>query len=248
MRSSPSLQRIHDTLDLLVNATQHSPRAIALVGAGSVGTDFSRLDKYSDIDFFLIVEDGFSSDYINDNSWFGESLPIVFSFRDTKHGNKALLDNGVFLEFAIFTETELALYGIQGLRTIWCKPGFSLPDFSASQPPARELSYYVDQALSNLYIGVLRLRRGERLAALVMIERFALTNLLTAYRVKHNLEIEDSFNIERRAEKSLAIDFARLNQGYERLELSLEEMLTFAERNFEVNQQIAQAIRDLLIP
>ena len=205
------------------------------------------MDQYSDIDFFLIVEDGFSFDYINNNSWFGESLPIVFSFRDTDHGNKALLANGVFLEFAIFTEAELALYGIPGLRTIWGKPGFSLPDFSVSQPPVRELSYYVNQALSNLFVGALRLRRGERLAALTMIEHYALNNLLSAYRVKNKLKIEDPFNIERRAERALNINFVNLIQGYEKIELSLEEILKFAESNFEVNQEIAQATRDLLI-
>jgi len=246
MNAGRNLQIVQETIETLSNAARNSPHAIAFIGAGSAGAEIARMDQYSDIDFFLIVEDGFSSGFINDNSWFGQDLPIVFAFRDTDHGNKALLENGVFLEFAIFTQAELTQNGIPGLRTIWSKNGFSLPDLSAKQPLVREVSYYVDQALSNLLVGALRLRRGERLAALAMIERYALTNLLTAYRVKNNLEIQDPFNIERRAEQALGVDFAGLVQGYERLEGSLEKILAFAEENFEVNESIAQSIRELL--
>jgi len=246
MNAGRNLQIVQETLEILSKAARNSPHAIALIGAGSAGAEIARMDQYSDIDFFLIVEDGFSSGFINDNSWFGRDLPIVFAFRDTDHGNKALLENGVFLEFAIFTQAELAQNGIPGLRTIWSKSGFSLPDLSTKQPTVREVSYYVDQALSNLLVGALRLRRGERLAALAMIERYALTNLLTAYRMKNNLEIQDPFNIERRAEQALRVDFTALVQGYERLEGSLEKILAFAEENFEVNESIAQSIRELL--
>jgi hypothetical protein len=246
MNAGRNLQIVQETLEILSNAARNSPHAIALVGAGSAGTEIARMDQYSDIDFFLIVEDGFSTGFINDNSWFGRDLPIAFAFRDTDHGNKALLENGVFLEFAVFTQAELAQNGIPGLRTIWSKSGFSLPDLSAKQPVVREISYYVDQALSNLLVGGLRLRRGERLAALAMIERYALNNLLTAYRVKNNLEIQDPFNIERRAEQALGVDFTALVQGYEKLEHSLIKILAFAEENFEVNASMALSIRELL--
>lgn len=246
MDAQAKLQRVQDTLELLATSAANSPNTIAFIGAGSAGAAISRMDQYSDIDFFLIVEDGFSSHFINNNSWFGDYLPIVFEFRDTEHGNKVLLENGVFLEFAIFTLAELAQNGIPGLQTIWSKSGFVLPDLSSKVPQIRELSYYVDQALSNLLVGALRLRRGERLAALAMIERYAINNLLTAYRVKNNLKIEDPFNIERRAEQALGVDIAPLVQGYERLERSLEQILAFAENNFEVNSSIAQNIRALM--
>jgi hypothetical protein len=246
MNTSPKLQRLQETLAFLSVAARNSPNVIALIGAGSTGAEFVRMDQYSDIDFFLIVEDGFSSGYISDNTWLGQDLPIVFAFRDTKHGNKVLLENGVFLEFAIFTEVELAQYGIPGLRIIWSRGAFSLPELSEKQPLVRELSYYVDQALSNLLVGALRLKRGERLAALAMAERYALTNLLTAYRMKNNLAIEDPFNIERRAEVALGIEFAPMAQGYEKVDLSIENLLGFAESNFEINDSIARAIRETL--
>jgi lincosamide nucleotidyltransferase len=246
MTSEPSLQRLQETLVVLEKAAREAPNAIALVGAGSAGSEISRMDQFSDIDFFLIVEEGFSSRYINDNSWFEKHLPIVFSFRDTEHGNKALLENGVFIEFAIFTNAELTKNGIPGLRTIWSRSEFNLPDFSHKISPLREISYYVDQALSNLLVGALRLRRGERLAALSMIEHHALKNLLVAYRLKNEIVMQDPFNIERRAEQSLRIDLPQLVQGYERLEISLEKILSFSESNFEVNFSIAQGIRNLM--
>jgi len=97
MNAKRNLQIVQETLEILSKAAKSSPHAIALIGAGSAGAEIARMDQYSDIDFFLIVEDGFSSGFINDNSWFGRDLPIVFAFRDTDHGNKALLENGVFL-------------------------------------------------------------------------------------------------------------------------------------------------------
>jgi hypothetical protein len=245
MISKPSLHLLQETLDLLSRAAKDSIHSIALIGAGSAGAEISRMDEFSDIDFFLIVEDGHSKDFINDNSWFGKYIPIVFSFRDTEHGNKALLSNGVFLEFAIFTQAELAQNGIPGLRTIWSKNGFVLPDLSSKVPQERDVSYFVDQGLSNLLVGALRLRRGERLAALAMIERYALANFLSAYRIKNGLKAEDYFNIERRAEASLKIDFSPFIQGYKNLEYSLTEILNFAESNFEVNRDIVEAIRNL---
>jgi lincosamide nucleotidyltransferase B/F len=246
MSTTPKLQTIKETIEILTIAARNAPHTIALIGAGSAGVEIARMDQYSDIDFFLVVDEGFSSGFINDNGWIGRELPIVFSFRDTAHGNKVLLENGVFLEFAVFTEAELAQYGIPGLRTIWSKPNFSLPDLSENKPPERDLSYYVDQALSNLLVGALRLRRGERLAALAMVERNALSNLLTAHRVKYNLGIEDPFNIERRAEEALGVQIAPLAQGYEKVEHSLENILNFAERNFEVNASIGRSIRETL--
>jgi lincosamide nucleotidyltransferase len=247
VNSNPSLQVIQETISLLAEAAQSATNTIALVGAGSAGVELSRMDQYSDIDFFLIVEDGCSANFIDENTWFEKYLPVNFWFRDTAHGNKALLANGVFLEFAVFTEAELAQYGIPGLRVIWSKEGFKLPEIPTIQPEERELSYYVDQALSNLYVGALRLRRGERLAALSMIERSALTNLLTAYRIKNKLVIQDPFNIERRAEGNFDVDFGKLIRGYDLLEKSLVGILAFAEENFEVNTSIVQATRNLLI-
>lgn len=248
MNTQPGIALLQETLAALSISAEKSPHAIALIGAGSAGSEISRMDQYSDIDFFLIVEDGFSQAFIDDNSWFGRELPIVFAFRDTEHGNKVLLENGVFLEFAVFTKAELALYGIPGLRIIWSKPDFVLPDLSAKAPIHRELSYYVDQALSNLLVGVLRLRRGEKLAALAMIERYALNNLLTAFRLKYDLKIADPFNIERRAELLLKVDLAPFLQGYEKLEDSVSQILAFAKREFEVNTAIICKIEDLLNP
>lgn len=246
MNSDSSLETIRETLITLGKIAEKTPHAIALLGAGSAGAEFSRMDQYSDIDFFLIVEDGHSVPLISDNSWFGNTLPIAFAFRDTDHGNKALLENGVFLEFAIFTESELAQFGIPGLRVIWASDDFELPLLENKTPELREISYYLDQALSNLYIGALRLRRGERLAALSMIERSALTNLLVAYRLKNGIPVEDPFNIDRRAEKSFSLEFNKFLQGYEKLEGSLEEILKFAERQLSVNERIAKEIRKVI--
>ena len=54
MKTQLLLQR----LDEIGGSLAQSGHALALLGLGSVGEELHRLDQYSDIDFFVIVDPG----------------------------------------------------------------------------------------------------------------------------------------------------------------------------------------------
>jgi hypothetical protein len=51
-------QRLLQRLDDLAVAARERGGVFAVLGLGSVGTDLARLDDHSDLDFFVIVDDG----------------------------------------------------------------------------------------------------------------------------------------------------------------------------------------------
>jgi hypothetical protein len=75
--------------------------AVALLGVGSVGRDLERLDDHSDLDFFVIVEDGAKPRYLESIDWLEELHPVVFGFENSVDGRKALFADGLFAEYAI---------------------------------------------------------------------------------------------------------------------------------------------------
>ena len=104
----------------------HSNRAVALIGLGSVGIEVDRLDKFSDLDFFAIVESDYKAEFIEHLDWLGSICPIAYSFRNTPDGHKLLFLDGVFCEFAVFEERELPEIPFAPGRIIWRKQG--VPD------------------------------------------------------------------------------------------------------------------------
>ena len=101
-----------------------------------------------------------------------------------------------------------------------------------------------------MYVGLSRLRRGERLAAARAIQRDALAAVLG---LAQTLEPErglgrDPFAWERRFEArrpELARELPSFMQGYERSAASALAMLGFLERHWDVNAVMAAAIREL---
>jgi hypothetical protein len=60
-----------------------------LLALGSAGLERQRLDRYSDLDFFVIVAQGYKVHYIESLDWLAD-------------GHKALMTDGIFCEFAVF--------------------------------------------------------------------------------------------------------------------------------------------------
>ena len=111
-------------------------KAVALIGLGSVGVEVDRLDEFSDLDFFTIVEAGFKGEFLEDLGWLGSICPIAYCFRNTPDGHKLFFEDGVFCEFAVFEEAELVHIPFAPGRIIWKKPGAS--DVSRSTSPDAE--------------------------------------------------------------------------------------------------------------
>ena len=73
----------------IIQRNQHKEEVLAFIGLGSMH-DLSRLDAYSDIDFFIIVKSqGDKKNYMEDISWL-DVHPIIFSYIETRDGLKVI--------------------------------------------------------------------------------------------------------------------------------------------------------------
>lgn len=213
-------------LDAVGVALRDSGHALALIGLGSVGLERARLDRYSDLDFFAIVEPGHKLRYLDDLDWLNAAHPVAWHFRNTVDGHKALMADGVFCEFAVFEPQELAAIPFAPGRIVWRR---SDVDPAIAQPrtglPGRELpaeAWLVGEALSLLYVGLQRWRRGEKLSAARLIQVHAVDRLieLDELRARQRGEAADGadpFGRERRVEQRsprLAAQLATVMPGY----------------------------------
>jgi hypothetical protein len=94
-------------------------------GIGLGGLEVDRLDDFSDLDFFVLVEPGFKQHFFTDLSWLSSICPIAYSFANTSDGYKLLFADGVFCEFAIFEPQELENATYSPGRVIWKRPQVS---------------------------------------------------------------------------------------------------------------------------
>lgn len=249
MPPTPSL--LLDRLDQIAASLSRRPTARALIGLGSVGIERERLDEYSDLDFFAIVQAGSKPGYLADLSWLSDVAPVAYAFRNTVDGYKVLYADGVFCEFAVFDEDELASAAFSPGRVIWKAEGvpdsIALPQRSpqTQTPPATE--WLLGEALTNLYVGLGRERRGEKLSALRFIQGHAVDRIVElAERVEAvNPAAADTFDRNRRVEgriPALAEVLPSMVQGYTRNCESALAALGYLERHFEVNPALKAAI------
>ena len=101
-------ERLLKRLDDIGRSLAGRPDSLALIGLGSVGRELERLDDYSDLDFFVIVESDRKAGYIADLSWLAAAHPLAFAFRNSDDGHKFLFADGIYGEMAIFGPDELA--------------------------------------------------------------------------------------------------------------------------------------------
>lgn len=244
--------RLLDRLDAIGAALAASGDALALLALGSVGVEQDRLDEYSDLDFFAIVKAGHKPRYMADLNWL--AAPIAYAFQNTVDGYKVLYEDGIFVEMAIFEPHELAAIPYAAGRIVWQAANtgdLDLTPRTASAPPEDQpLEWRIGEALTNLYVGLGRYHRGEKLSAARFIQQYAVDNIL---RLAPLIEAEqpahtDPFNAERRFEQRYPITAAHLSrfvQGYDRSVESAREILAWLEAHFEVNAAMRDAILSL---
>jgi len=244
-------------LEDIAVALQRSGHAQALLALGSVGLERDRLDRYSDLDFFVIVDAGHKARYIDNLDWLEAAHPLAWHFRNTVDGHKALSRDGIFCEFAIFEPQELAAIPFAPGRVVWRRadveesiaiprrplPGAQLPDES----------WIVGEALSCLYVGLQRWHRGERLSAARMVQGHALDRLveLDALRLANSSSSVsvDPFSRERRLEQrqpDLARELPQLVPGYSHTpRAALAILAALARRGASLDPSMQERIRTL---
>jgi hypothetical protein len=212
-------------LEAIGVALRDSEHALALLALGSVGLDVHRLDQYSDLDFFVIVQPGHKSRYIDQLDWLAKAHPLAWHFRNTVDGHKALMTDGIFCEFAVFEPQELDRIPFAPGRIVWRHAGvpdsIAVPRRPLPDPRLPDEAWIVGEALSCLLVGLQRWHRGEKLAAARMVQGHAVDRLIELDALRTLAEgappAADPFSRERRLEQRqprLAAELPDVVAGY----------------------------------
>lgn len=225
--------------------------ALALIALGSIGVDMGRLDQFSDLDFFVIVKPGSKPKYLEDLSWLTNIAPVAYYFANTPDGYKLLYEDGVFCEFAVFAEDELTNAVFAPGRIVWKAEGvdeaIQVPKHPPTKPPQQSTEWLIGEALTNLYVGLQRDHRGEKLSAMRFIQSYAVDRIL---ELSEGIErptstIRDQFSLERRYElrfPGIAALLPEFLQGYEKNRESALAVLSFLDKHFEINVPMKRAV------
>lgn len=246
-------QKLLQRLDAIAQSFSQTEGALALLAMGSSGIDRDRLDRYSDLDFFAVVSPGYKNSFIDNLDWLAGVHPFGFSFKNTDSGYKLLYADGIFCEMAVFEVDELARIPKPAAKVIWAVDSFD-PELTrpvGERPHKRDAGFLLGEALTNLYVGLGRYLRGEKLSAMRFVQGFALDRVIELGQLVLVEEpiSRDLFMNDRRIEArlpDLASQLPRMAQGYEKTPDSAAEILRFLEKHFPVNEAIAREIRALL--
>lgn len=249
-----------ERLNAIAAALERSGRALALIGLGSVGTELQRLDRWSDLDFFVIARPGERDWFIRETEWLRGAAPLAYTFRNTPDGSKVLFEDGIYAEYAVFGVERLPELPLRGARLVWAAPDFPAgplpPGLTADSPHAGNHAHHLGEALTNLLVGLGRFWRGERLSALKFVQEYALGHVLAlaAERAEGAGQVApgaDAFGPERRFEQRYP-ELARLlpafAPGYGETPQAALALLEHLERHEEVPPALSRAIREAAQP
>lgn len=156
-----------------------------------------------------------------------------------------MYQDGIYGEFAVFELHELATIAYTPGRVVWRRDEalevFATPRLEITRETA---AYYYEEALTNLYVGLLRERRGETLAGFELVQVAAVQNVLKAIG-----EQGDPFNPTRRVEsrhpKMISFLLGGV-LGYGKSGVAAAAILRFIEARYEVNATMKREIERLL--
>lgn len=249
----PRPEHLLHRLSEIGHSLSQTDQALALIGLGSIGRELDRLDEYSDLDFFVIVAPGAKRAFLDDLTWLSTLTPIAYHFPNTVDGYKLLFTDGVFCEFAVFEESELSRIPYAAGRIIWRREDVNA-DWSVpaklSAPSSHTVEWLLGEALTNLYVGMGRYRRGEKLSAFYFVQVYALGRVIDlAEQIERpQPAYADQFAGERRFEQrfpGVAQFLPGMAAGYEGTSAAALAILSFLDQHFSVNPAIKQAILKL---
>jgi len=235
----------------IANVLASRADALALLALGSCGRENERLDEWSDLDFFVFVRDGAKGHYIDDLSWLAAAHPVVWHYRNTPDGQKALLADGLFCEFAVFELAELRNIPYAPGRFVWRREEVDVVLAAPLRPlpEPSDAGWLLGEALSNLLVGLQRFARGEKLAAMRMVQVHALDRVLELLeRDAASPVLRDSFNVDRRVEQRLPLVAPNLAQwapGYQGTCAAALALLDTIEARIPVPEVMSARIRAL---
>jgi hypothetical protein len=246
--------RLDQRLKALADSLAARHDALGLLALGSIGRETGRADDFSDLDFFVIVRAGCKPAWLANLDWLAAAHPLAWAFRNTADGYKAVMDDGLLCEFAVFEPHELPGIPYSPGRWAW-RRNHSLPDLLQSAerplPETRPDDWLIGEALSNLLVGLLRHRRGERLAAMRMVQVCALDRVLEwvdRHEPSAPAVSRDPFGADRRFEArhpGRTADLAHWAPGLDGTPQAALALLAQLERMAELPPVVVRRIREL---
>lgn len=228
----------------LTDRLSSDSRVIGLVAVGSMSEQDYLPDEWSDHDFFVVVQSGTQENFRNDLSWLPGSDSIIFQYRETAHGIKALYRSGHLLEFAIFDLNELHLAKINRYRILMDRANVEqhLSDIKAetlrwSESLTAEDRYLFGQFLTNVLVGFARDQRGEKLSGQQFVKSSAIRHLvilLARYLPSPQKNMLDNIDPYRRFERAYPAIGKELNElCNQEVGIAAEGLLKIVERELQ---------------
>lgn len=237
-------------LEQIAVSLKNTGKARAFIGFGSAGIETDRMDEYSDLDFMVIVKKHCKTGLIENLEWLSSVASIGYCFMNTQDGFKLFFSDGIYSEFGILEEDEIAGIPHGEGRIIWCDKDFDknlvLPTKECDYE-TNSLEWTIDELLTDLYVGLCRYARGEKLSGMRVIQEDALDSLLSCSHLitEEYTCFKDPFQKERRYEMrypSLAKFLPDMVQGYDKGPESALAILTFAEAHFSLDSFMKERI------
>lgn len=249
-------EKLLERLNQIGESLKKSNKALALIGLGSVGVELSRLDDYSDIDFFAIVKDGYKNDFIENLNWLSDIKPIAYNFKNSKDGHKVMFDDGIYCEFAVFEAKELESANYSEGRIVWKTEDFPenlrFPKNSgASNWKPESVEWVLGEIITCIYVGLCRYKRNEKLSGLIFVEGHAFNlflELLYMTEQGDNKVFKDIYSKERRIENRfpwLSEYMSKFLQGYDKTKESARELINYLDEKYKVNKFMKETILKL---
>jgi hypothetical protein len=181
----------------LVESVSARDEVLGLVLVGS-GGDRSRIDEWSDHDFFLITTPDAAEEFRQNLSWLPDQQSIVLAPRETDHGLKVVYADGHVLEFAVATLAELATFASNSWTVLLDRGGVETTMLGLPKTAPGHSDGHDDRGIqlfvSLLLIGTGRARRGEVIVAGGLVRQWALDHLLRVWR--HRLPSPDAARLD----------------------------------------------------
>lgn len=218
----------------------------ALIGFGSLA-NLDRFDDMSDLDFIVVPKKEFRKEVIENAAWIESIYPVVLKRRFTLDGYKVIFRDGVLCDFGILTVEEIRAIPHDTGRVIWSVSNFDQSVCEVNYAcqyhveSCKEKEKLLELAVVDIYVGLLRLKRGEKLSATKVIQEEALEKVLNALYGSHknnSAVANDIFQIHRRIEFIHKDAEEFLNSallGYEKSLQSAIYQLKVIEENIELD-------------
>lgn len=212
-----SLQRMDEIVSCY--AKQSGVLAVAAFGSNA---ERERFDDYSDLDFLVFVEPEAKARLIAEVG--SLSQPGEIDALRVVYGDavQLLFSDGVLCDFGIILPEQLAVFPHGAGRYLWRHPDWDAIDLSANEPARKEAQELREDALLHLYLGLLRVGRGEEAAAFEEIQIKAVQSMLALLQGDY----ADAFSPLRRAEQRVPTEqLQQLMPGYGRSREAAKAML-----------------------